>query len=834
MTSTQQRAGTPHLLRAAFEQAPMGVAVLDGDLRYLAINEPLARINELPVAAHLGRAVAEVLPAIWPTLEPLLRRALSGEPVRYAWESATAAGLSAAARALLQPVLGDGGEVEGVVVLVEDTTLEARHHHRTERLRDLSNSLAGLTSWLAIPSLLGTALRSDSGVALVRLSIPDEATHSLLTIVTQADGDGWRDEPLVSEDMDGGSPTAQAFRRGHVELLGPRSGGATHDERALPLVVAGRTVGAISVGWPHDARPDSDQLAFVDLVTLRAAVAVERLVSSAREERAAQRAAALLRTATHLNTVREPVSVAAEVVRCVGEQTGATGVGVFLLDETRRRLRRVHAAPLDDPRRYQRFDDVPLEEELPVTVAVRESRSVWLESSADWAQYAPVAATGESLGWPAVAVVPLTSGPDEAVSGSLYAHFQSPRRLTAEDRQFLTTVAALAASTFDRIRSDSAQEQARSRLADRELRLQRFAESRACGILEVNDTHITAANQAFLDMLGYDVLPEGGLDWRAITPPGWEQVDVAGLAALHQQGVAPPFTKEYYRADGSVVPVLISVAAVRETPFEGVATVVDLSEQRQAERRQVAEVAARERLTAAVQTALFPQLAVSGDRFEVRVAYRAGDERLALGGDFYDACSDRDGRLGVVIGDVTGHGPDAAACGAALRAAWRALTITGMPLAQLYSALDAVLVSERPPEEDGLSLATLLAAQIDPDGEVSMLVAGHPEPLLWTGRTAEPLPVQRCGMLGVGVAGEPRLTRMRLAPDQTLVLYTDGLIEGRAQPGSVLRLDSSGLATVLRGMDPDGPLEPIIERVAELHGGPLRDDAAIVAVRLRG
>jgi PAS domain S-box-containing protein len=88
----------------------------------------------------------------------------------------------------------------------------------------------------------------------------------------------------------------------------------------------------------------------------------------------------------------------------------------------------------------------------------------------------------------------------------------------------------------------------------------------------------------------------------------------------------------------------------------------DVTERRVAE----AEVAA---LSARLQAGLLPTPAIGDPRLAIHTRYRAGEDRLLLGGDFFDAVERPDGTLTVLIGDVSGHGADAAALGATLRAA---------------------------------------------------------------------------------------------------------------------------------------------------------------------
>ena len=69
------------LLELILQNAPVGFAFVDREFRFLRINDVLANSHCLPVAEHIGKTVQEVIPQIWPALEPLFRSALAGETV---------------------------------------------------------------------------------------------------------------------------------------------------------------------------------------------------------------------------------------------------------------------------------------------------------------------------------------------------------------------------------------------------------------------------------------------------------------------------------------------------------------------------------------------------------------------------------------------------------------------------------------------------------------------------------------------------------------------------------------------------------------------------------
>ena len=111
---------------------------------------------------------------------------------------------------------------------------------------------------------------------------------------------------------------------------------------------------------------------------------------------------------------------------------------------------------------------------------------------------------------------------------------------------------------------------------------------------------ITGANEAFLRMVRYDRedLASGRIRWTELTPAEWRDHDERAITELKTTGIFQPFEKEFFRKDGSSVPVLIGGALFEKGGNEGVAFVLDLSEQKRAEEALRAALSERTRLSA--------------------------------------------------------------------------------------------------------------------------------------------------------------------------------------------------------------------------------------------
>jgi serine phosphatase RsbU (regulator of sigma subunit) len=224
-----------------------------------------------------------------------------------------------------------------------------------------------------------------------------------------------------------------------------------------------------------------------------------------------------------------------------------------------------------------------------------------------------------------------------------------------------------------------------------------------------------------------------------------------------------------------------------------------------------------------------PQLRDTTLRHHTR--YRPGRRRSLLGGDFYDTIETADGAVHLMIGDVSGHGPDEASLGVRLRMAWRTLVLAGLTGGGLLDTLDRVLTLERWTEE---IFTTLCMVTIHPDRRrATMYRAGHPRPLLFGDSGVDALPEESCGpALGLFTDSEWPASVIELESRWALMLYTDGLIEGRVGEGS-RRLDTEGLVDLTRraldqGMTGHDLIDTLVTDAENLNGGVLTDDMAVL------
>lgn len=250
--------------------------------------------------------------------------------------------------------------------------------------------------------------------------------------------------------------------------------------------------------------------------------------------------------------------------------------------------------------------------------------------------------------------------------------------------------------------------------------------------------------------------------------------------------------------------------------------------------RQLTESRLRAEENARLERGLLPTPLLEGSELRFAARYRPGRSRALLGGDFYDTVRTADGTVHAMIGDVCGHGPDEAALGVELRIAWRALTFAGLCGDQLLGTLQKVLEHERSSDE---VFATLCTIDIAPDGRrAGVCLAGHPSPLIVAGTRAVPrlLPYDESGP-ALGLLPQARWPRrqVELGGRWSLMMYTDGLIEGRVGGAGGRRLEQEGMIDIVSrrlraGDHGEALLDGTLSEVHELNGGELTDDVAVL------
>jgi sigma-B regulation protein RsbU (phosphoserine phosphatase) len=363
-----------------------------------------------------------------------------------------------------------------------------------------------------------------------------------------------------------------------------------------------------------------------------------------------------------------------------------------------------------------------------------------------------------------------------------------------------------------------------------------------CGYLSTTpDGTIIKANETFLALVGYerdDVI--GRLRFADLLSPGgriYHETHYAPM--LRMQGLASEIALDLVRRDGTRTPVLVN--AVLDSDADGKPLVVrtavfDATRRREYERellraKQQAE-ASEERsraLARTLQQTLIPPTPPEIPGLDVAARYRPAGDGTEVGGDFYDLFSVGAGEWVVVVGDVCGKGAEAAVVTALVRYTLRAAAVQHPNPSAALAALNTVL--QRHETDRFCTVAFLRLRQVSDGWQASLCLGGHPSPLLRC--RDDTLRVLGKPGSALGVMDEPDLydVPVTLRQGDVLLLYTDGLPDGRR--GS--EFYGEHRLTRLLATDHDsaeGLASALLDDVLGFQGGTARDDIAIVVVRV--
>jgi serine phosphatase RsbU (regulator of sigma subunit)/PAS domain-containing protein len=244
-------------------------------------------------------------------------------------------------------------------------------------------------------------------------------------------------------------------------------------------------------------------------------------------------------------------------------------------------------------------------------------------------------------------------------------------------------------------------------------------------------------------------------------------------------------------------------------------------------------VAEEHLLALRLQQAIMPpdEHPVEAAGIDVAVRYRPVGQGYLVGGDWYDALLLPGVDVLLVVGDVAGHGIDAVTGMVAARNSLRALAITGAGPAELLRMLNRVVCDITP----GV-VGTVVCGLYNPDTNVLRWArAGHLPPVLVRGRTARQLPLPGGVLLGMDPDATYEEATQSLRPGDTLLLFTDGLIEQRGE--SIVDVLGKFVANVAPTPAVLGEPQPTAaaqaDRILATAVSDTDDDACLVAVRIR-
>jgi serine phosphatase RsbU (regulator of sigma subunit) len=237
------------------------------------------------------------------------------------------------------------------------------------------------------------------------------------------------------------------------------------------------------------------------------------------------------------------------------------------------------------------------------------------------------------------------------------------------------------------------------------------------------------------------------------------------------------------------------------------------------------EAAERNRLALQLQHAIMPPAhgPLRAPGLEIAVRYRPAESESLVGGDWYDTLVLPSRLVLLCVGDVAGHGVDAATGMVVLRNALRGLAMTGAGPGQLLSWLNDVTCHLT----DNVT-ATAVCALYDPDSHrLRWARAGHLPPAVLNAQDARTLPLTRGVLLGALPEAAYEETEVQLQPGDTLLMYTDGLVERR---DTALQESLDHLLDTAR--TPVDSLSQLVDRLLTYSKSDTDDDTCVIGIQI--
>ena len=741
---------------------------------------------------------------------------------------------------------------------------ERRGRERATKLRELASALAAAASPSEVASIAARTVVSILGsreVSIGALTSDGRAIEMIAAEGRSLD----RSRRLERTALDASSPMADAVGRGGAVLLGsPEELDRRYPELAaryteagdrawvwLPLEASGGSVGTLFVSYEEPQVFDERERAELQVVADQVALALERsLLQQAREE--AVRLSARVERVKAVSGAMTPdlgvEEVAAAILVEAAEALGAVagGIAVAKHDET----------TLDIISRIGGPDDashsVSLDAPGPMTDAFRSGTAVFVQGG--------VGAVPLLFGEPVQAAVATPISVGARRIGVIGLGFDRERSFSPDELRFVEALAEEAGEALELARLFEAEQRAlrrAARLQEVTARLARAVttEDAARAILR-GATGGVGADAAAIALASDDgqslrVVPGmiSGGTLRLHSPISIGVSDRAVVAHVYRNGRAmwipsPDVWRsrfeDGFETQNALGRCLYAVPIVAKGEAIG-ALVVYFQQERPAPSAEDAELirsfahqagVALERARAyeveheaamTLQRNLMPEGTAHAINVEADGRYLPATRGVHVGGDWYDIVDRPDGAVAFAVGDIAGHGLQAAAAMGQVRSAWRALALSMTQPSTILASLDRFATGV-----DGAFFSTILTMLLDPSsGELRYASAGHPPALvLEPDGSTRFLEGGRSVPLGLPFdLPRPQATE-RLSSGAVLVVYTDGLVERREEPldRGLERLAEA--ATGVRGRT----LKEISDALLELVAEDRHDDVALLTI----
>jgi PAS domain S-box-containing protein len=778
------------------EGAPVGLAFVDTELRFVRINAALAAINGRAVEEHLGRRIDEVLPEIADIVVPIYRQVLeTGEPILE--REVTRETPASHVRHVLAswfPVRVDG-RIAGVGAVVVDIT------DRKEAETRLEGVLQQLPVGVLIADAEGRVLLGNRQLEVMGLSPSAPGTQ-----VGETGFVGWRADGTRYEIDQ--FPLMRSLRTGAVvrgeEITYERPDGTrrTIEANAGPIRDAGEIVAAVAV---------------VQDVT-------ERRLASARQDLLV-RAGEVLDSAVGVDErlerfARMLVPELADYVKIelLEDSGGRRPVAIAHQDPEREALMRRwrERGTLGESERVGMgttiaTGEAKLTEEIAPEAVVESARERTGEEGAQLM---------EAIGPRSQIVVPLRAR--GRVLGALSLTMaESARRYNEPDLDLARDLGLRAGLAVDNARL---YEEAQAS-AEAEQRRAAQLDALAAASLSIYRTRRPERRLQLIAASARELL---GVSHAAVT------VVVAkgetSTTAVGEEGGEPSLSRPLVARDGSdfgsidVAGRDSAFTPADELVLDDLARIASLAMEN-------ARMEERERhIARTLQASLLPPTLPAIEGLDIAARYLAGGEGTVVGGDLYDVFPVED-EWALVVGDVCGKGAEAAALTGMVRYTIRAEAAhRASPCEVLRLLNDAILRQFH----DG-RFCTVLHGRVrvgSGGARLRVAAAGHPPPLVVrAGGTVEPVSVGG-PLLGVLPSVTHEDAAVDLGPGDALVCFTDGVTEGRGPQGMFGDRRLGEVLAGAAGMSAEAIAERVTQAALDFQGGVTQDDLALLVLRV--
>jgi GAF domain-containing protein len=698
----------------------------------------------------------------------------------------------------------------------------------------------------------------------------------------------WRRFPLAAD-----VPASEVIRTHRSVLLGSlgaRSAHYGHDMgrpptmgsgalAALPIVIGGQPVGAVTLSFPDDHRFPPEDLAFLETIVLQAAQAIERARLREAEAAAQDRAAFLADASSVLASSIDYERTLSEVASlAVPRFADWSAVDLLMPDDEIRLVSLAHRDPemIRWARTLRSRQPPSLADEDGIGMVVRTGEMRFYPQF-DQEQLEAQANSEEQLDAirkirPSSAIIAPLIARDTVLGAITFIYSSPERRYTEADLEVAADLAGRAAIALDNARLYAAQDDSREAAIQSQARLRILSTvSRALVVsLDYDATVQEVARLAVRHLSDVAVVYLAGAGGQLQAAGFAQREDVAEGADADREGrrdgagrhaagaEAAPETPSYVVAafrsgepravSGERVerPVASALAAPlslgertlgviwlgwlerADVPAEDVAMAEEVARRMARALENARLYEERDRTARTLQRNLLPPTLPEIPGMRVAARYQPAGAGNEVGGDFYDVFAAGDGWI-LTIGDVCGKGPEAAAVMAIARFTMRPLAISETRPSELLASLNTFLL-EQSPDDRFCTAACARLRQFEGGYRLTVSCGGHPRPMvLRANGTVEP--IGRHGML-LGAMHDVTLWDewVDLYGGDTVVFYTDGL----EHPGEAVE---DTVQRILRGRsvrDPEELLEGILEARAGLQPGGADDDVAVIVAQVEG